>query len=115
MILTARNRLGIPLLASFFLMTALPATSRADNLIRLYPEASLSGFYSDNLLLQSTNGEGDFASTLALGFYLDYTSNTRFASLHYDTFTQLFAHKSRYDRVGEGQFISASDYEHLSA
>lgn len=115
MILTARNHLGIPLLVSFFLITALPATSRADNLIRLYPEASLSGFYSDNLLLQSVNGVGDFGSTLAVGFYLDYTSNTRFVSLHYDTFAQLFAHESRYDRVGEGQFISASDYEHLSA
>ena len=48
------------------------------------------------------------------GFYLDYTSAARYASLHYDTFAQLFTHHTRFDRAGEGQFVSATDDENLS-
>jgi hypothetical protein len=74
----------------------------------------LSGFYSDNVPLRSTNQVGDFAGILIAGFYLDYTSEARYASLHYDTFAQLFAHQSQFDRAGEGQSFSATDHENIS-
>ena len=32
---------------------------------------------------------------MVAGFYLDYTSAARYASLHYDTFAQLFAHQTQ--------------------
>ena len=48
------------------------------------------------------------------GFFLDYTSAARFASLHYETFAQFFAHQSRYDRAGEGQAVGVTDDENLS-
>ena len=41
---------------------------------------------------------------MAAGFYLDYTSAARYATLHYDTFAQLFAHESRY-RSGWGRAV----------
>src|SRR5208283_2672846 len=84
-------------------------------LFRLFPEVALSGLYGDNIPLRATNEEGDFAGTMAAGFFLDYTSAARNASLHYDTFAQLFAHNSQYDRAGEGQYVSATDAENLSA
>jgi hypothetical protein len=114
MIIRARNHLAIPLLAAFFIFAA-PAAGHADNLFRLFPEVSMSGFYSDNVPLRTINEVGDFAGTMAAGFYLDYTSEARYASLHYDTFAQLFAHQSQFDRAGEGQFVSVADDENLSA
>jgi len=113
MIMRTRNHLGIPLIAVFFIFAA-PAAGRADNLFRLYPEVSLSGYYSDNVLLQTSNKMGDFGGLMIGGFYLDYTSATRYASLHYDTFAQLFAHESKFDRAGEGQYVGATDDEDLS-
>ncbi|WP_331958162.1 hypothetical protein [Candidatus Binatus sp.] len=104
-----RNHSGILLLAACIIF-AVPAAGHADNLFRLFPEASLSGLYGD----QINNKGGDFAGTLVAGFYLDYTSAARYASLHYDTFAQLFAHNSQYDRAGEGQFVRATDEENLS-
>jgi hypothetical protein len=88
--------------------------ARADGLFRLFPELQLTGLYSDNIPLRTSNEIGDFAGLGALGFYLDYTSAARYASLHYDTFAQLFAHQSRLDRAGEGQSVSATDDENLS-
>jgi len=74
----------------------------------------MSGFYSDNVPLRTNNPEGDFVGVGVAGFYLDYTSSARYASLHYDTFAQLFAHQTRFDRAGEGQSFSATDRENLS-
>jgi hypothetical protein len=109
MIMRTRNYLGAPLLAAFFIC-AFAAAGSADDLFRLYPVVSLSGLYGTRL----SNLGGDFAGTLAGGFYLDYTSAARFASLNYDTFAQLLAHQSRYDRAGEGQYVAATDDERLS-
>lgn len=109
MIMKTKNYLGAPLLVALFIF-ALPAAGHADDLFRLYPEGSLSGFYGDKI----NNKGGDFVGTLVAGFYLDYTSAARYASLHYDTFAQLFAHNSQYDRAGEGQFVRATDDENLS-
>ncbi|MGB3550843.1 MAG: hypothetical protein WA993_09140 [Candidatus Binatus sp.] len=109
-----RNHSGILLLAAFFIFAA-PAAGHADNLFRLYPELAASGIYSDNIPLRSSNGEGDFAGTLAAGFFLDYTSAARYTTVHYDTFAQLFAHQSRYDRAGEAQYFNATDAENLSS
>ncbi len=107
-------RLTIPRIVAV-LVLAMPAVARADaSLFRLYPEAQLSGFYSDNIPLRTNNGEGDFAGLLVAGFYLDYTSAARYASLHWDTYAQLFAHQSKFDRAGEGQFVRGTDYENLS-
>jgi hypothetical protein len=111
--MTMRKHPGILLLAVLFVF-AVPGAGRADNLFRLFPEAQLSGFYSDNVPLRSTNQVGDFAGILIAGFYLDYTSEARYASLHYDTFAQLFAHQSQFDRAGEGQSYSATDHENIS-
>ncbi len=83
-------------------------------MFRLYLEAQLNGFYGDNIPFRTTNEVGDFGSAMVAGFYLDYTSDARYASLHYDTFAQLFAHQSQFDRAGEGQFVSAIDDENLS-
>jgi len=112
-IVKTRNHLGIALLAALLIFTA-PAAGRADNLFRFYPEAELSGFYGDNVPMRSSNAVGDWVGSGAAGFYLDYTSDARYASLHYDTFAQLFAYQSRYDRAGEGQFVRATDDEKLS-
>jgi hypothetical protein len=107
-------RFTIPHLIAL-LVLAIPASARADaNLFRFYPEAALSGFYSDNIPLRTFNGEGDFAALLVGGFFLDYTSADRYALLHWDTYAQLFAHQSQFDRAGEGQFVTATDYETLS-
>ncbi len=114
MIVRTGNHPGILLLAAFFIFAA-PAAARADSLFRLFPEAQLSGFYDDNFRFRTTNEEGDFGSVLAAGFFLDYTSAARYALLHYDTFAQLFAHNSQYDRAGEGQYVNATDDENLSA
>lgn len=113
MMVRVRSHVGTLLLAAFFLFAA-PAAGRADNLFRFFPELELTGIYGDNIPLRSNNGIGDFAGTGALGFYLDYTSPARFASLHYDTFAQLFAHQTRFDRAGQGQFVHAEDDEKLS-
>ncbi len=115
MIMRMRNHPGILLLAAFLIFAAPAAGHAADNLFRFYPEAALGGFYSDNVPLRTSNEVGDFAGTLAAGFYLDYTSAARYASLHYDTFAQLFAHQTQFDRAGEGQFVSVTDDENLSA
>ncbi len=109
-----RTYLGTPLLMAAFFIFAFPAAGRADNLFRFYPELAGSGFYGDNVPLRTNNEEGDFAGTLVGGFFLDYTSAARYASLHYDTFAQLFAQHSRFDRAGEGQFVRATDIENLS-
>jgi hypothetical protein len=114
MIMRTRSLLGKPLLLAALLFFAFPAAGRADNLFRFYPELGGSGFYSDNVPLRTQNEVGDFAGTLVGGFFLDYTSAARYASLHYDTFAQLFAHQSRFDRAGEGQFVRATDIENLS-
>ena len=90
------------------------STSRADNLIRLFPETQMNGFYGTNIPLMDHNGTGDFGTTMVFGFYLDYTSAARYASLHYDTFVQLFTHQTRFDRAGEGQFVNATDDENIS-
>jgi hypothetical protein len=108
-----KNHPGILLLAALFIFAA-PAAGHADNLFRLYPELQVNGFYADNVPFRTTNEEGDFGTTMVAGVYLDYTSAARYASLHYDTFVQLFAHQSRYDRAGEGQYVSATDDENLS-
>jgi hypothetical protein len=114
MIMRVRTYFGTPLLLAAFLIFASPVAGRADNLFRFYPEIAGSGFYGDNVPLQTQNQEGDFAGTLVGGFFLDYTSAARYASLHYDTFAQLFAQHSRFDRAGEGQFVRATDAENLS-
>jgi hypothetical protein len=108
-----RNHPSIWLLAAFLIL-AFPAAGHADDLFRLFPEVDLNGLYSTNIPLRSHNAQGDFAGTLVAGFYLDYTSAARYTSLHYDTFAQLFAHQTRFDRAGEGQFFRATDDEHLS-
>ena len=112
MIMRTRNLLAFPLLAALLVFAA-PTTGQAQDLFRLYPEVLLSGFYSDNVPLRTSNEIGDFAGTGAAGFYLDYTSEARYASLHYDTFAQLFTHQTRFDRAGEGQFVSATDDENF--
>ncbi len=109
-----RNYSGISLLLAAFFIFAAPAAARADSLFRLFPEGQLNGYYGDNIPFRTTNEVGDFGSIMVGGFYLDYTSAARYASLHYDTFVQLFAHESRYDRAGEGQCVSATDDENLS-
>ncbi len=74
----------------------------------------MNGFYATNIPLMVHNGTGDFGSTMVFGFYLDYTSEARYASLHYDTFVQLFTHQTRFDRAGEGQFVNLTDDENIS-
>ena len=115
MIMRTKTYPGMPLLLAAVLLFAFPAAGRADSLFRFYPELAGSGFYGDNVPLRTQNEEGDFAGTLVGGFFLDYTSAARYASLHYDTFAQLFAQQSRFDRAGEGQFVRATDLENLSA
>ena len=114
MIMRTRTYFAASLLLSALLIFASPGAGRADNLFRFYPELAGNGFYSDNVPLRTQNEEGDFAGLLVGGFYLDYTSAARYASLHYDTFAQLFAQQSRFDRAGEGQFVRATDVENLS-
>ena len=111
--MSMRNYPVVLLLAGLFILAA-PGRGRADSLFRLFPEMSLSGFYSDNVPLRTNNQEGDFAGVLLAGFYLDYTSEARYTSLHYDTFAELFAHQSRFDRAGEGQYVNATDSENIS-
>jgi hypothetical protein len=113
MITRTRNHPGI-LFFAVLLILVLPSAGHADNLFRFFPEFQGSGFYSDNVPLRTVNQEGDFAGTLVGGFYLDFTSAERYASLHWDTFAQLFAQQSRYDRAGEGQFVRLQDFENLS-
>ncbi len=113
MIMRTRNHSGILLLAACIIF-AVPAAGHADDLFRLYPELQMNGFYGDNIPLRTTNQMGDFGTTMFAGLYLDYTSAARYAALHWDTFAQLFAHQSRYDRAGEGQFVGATDEEKLS-
>ena len=114
MIMRSRNHPGILLLAAL-LICAAPAPGHADSLVRIFPELQMSGFYSDNVPLRTTNPTGDFVGVGAAGFFLDYTSEARYASLHYDTFAQLFAHQSRFDRAGEGQSVSIADHENISS
>ncbi len=110
-----RNYSGIPLLLAAFFIFATPAAARADSLFRLYPELQINGFYGDNVPFRTPpNEEGDFGTTMVGGFYLDCTSAARYASLHYDTFVQLFAHQTQLDRAGEGQYVQATDDENLS-
>src|SRR5208283_2922126 len=109
-----RNYSSIPLLLAAFFVVAAPAAARADSLFRLYPEGQANGFYGDNIPLRTVNEIGDFGTVLVAGFFLDYTSAARYASLHYDTFAQLFTHQTQYDRAGEGQFVGATDDENLS-
>ncbi|MGC2275723.1 MAG: hypothetical protein WA571_06910, partial [Candidatus Binatus sp.] len=109
-----RNHSGLLLIAAF-LVLAIPAGARADNLFRLFPEFQANGFYGDNIGMRSSNEIGDFGTTMAAGFFLDYTSEARYAALHYDTFAQLFLHRTQFDRAGQGQSVSAVDDENLSA
>ena len=108
-----RSQLGILLVATVFIFSA-PSIGRADNLVRLFPETQMDGFYGTNIPLMVHNGTGDFGSTMVFGFYLDYTSEARYASLHYDTFVQLFTHQTRFDRAGQGQFVNLTDDENIS-
>jgi hypothetical protein len=108
-----RNQLGAVLVAAGVIL-AVPSIARADNLVRLFPESQMNGFYATNIPLMGDNGTGDFGSTMVFGFYLDYTSEARYASLHYDTFVQLFTHQTRFDRAGQGQFVNLTDDENIS-
>src|SRR6202041_958345 len=114
MIMRIGNYPGILLLAVFFSLTAASLGHADDNLFRFFPEAQLDGFYGDNIGLRSNNGVGGFGGALVAGFYLDYTSAARYASLHWDTFAQLYTHSTQLDRAGEGQFVSATDDENIS-
>jgi hypothetical protein len=114
MIVKTRNYFGAPLLLAALFILAAPAAGHADNLFRLYPELQVNGFYADNVPLKTSNEIGDFGSTMVGGFFLDFTSAARYASLHYDTFVQLFTHQTQYDRAGEGQYVSLTDDENLS-
>ncbi len=114
MIMRTRNRSGIRFLPVALLIFVFPGVGRAENLFRLFPELQMNGYYGSNILLQSKNGGGDFGSAMVGGFYLDDTSAARYAALHYDTFAQLFVHRTQDDRAGEGQFVSATDDENLS-
>jgi hypothetical protein len=114
MIMRTKSQLGISLLAAFLAVVA-PTAGHADSLVRFFPEAQINGFYGDNIPLQANNGEGDWGTTMVAGFYLDYTSEARYASLHWDTFAQLFLQHSRFDRAGQGQFVNATDDENLSS
>jgi hypothetical protein len=109
-----RNHPGIALLAMFFIF-CVPASSHAQELFRFYPEAQINGFYGDNIQLKTNNGSGGFGSAMVAGFYLDYTSSARYASLHWDTFAQLFTHQTELDRAGEGQYVNATDTENISS
>ena len=95
-----RKHFGILLMAASLIFAG-SSTSRADNLFRLFPEAQFNGFYGDNIPLRTNNEIGDFGTTMVFGFYLDYTSAARYASLHYDTFVQLYTHQTRLDRAGQ--------------
>lgn len=106
-------RNGILLAAAAFIFAA-PSIGRADSLARFFPETQMNGFYGTSIPLQDEGGTGDFGSTMVFGFYLDYTSEARYAALHYDTFVQLFTHQTRFDRAGQGQFVSATDDENIS-
>jgi hypothetical protein len=113
MIMRTRYKFGIPLLAALLIFAA-PVAGHADNLFRLFPELQVNGFYGDNIPLQASNTEGDWGLTGVAGFYLDYTSAARYASLHWDTFAQLFLQNSRFDRAGQGQYVNVTDDENLS-
>jgi hypothetical protein len=115
MSMKTRSHQRILLLAMFLIFVVPVAGNTADNLFRFFPEAQLIGFYGDNIGLKSNNGVGGFGGALVAGFYLDYTSAARYASLHYDTFAQLYTHSTQLDRAGEGQYVSATDYENLSS
>ena len=108
-----RNHRGILLFTALFIFAA-PAAGRADNLFRVFPELQLNGYYGDNIPLRPRNEIGDFGTADIGGFFLDYTSAARYATLHWDTFAQLFLHESQYDRAGEGQYFNATDTENLS-
>lgn len=114
MTIRPRNLPASVLLLAACLIFLLPAAGHADNLLRFYPELQASGLYGTNIPLRTTNEEGDWVGTLVGGFYLDYTSAARYASIHYDTFAQLFAHNTQFDRAGEGQSVRITDDEHLS-
>jgi hypothetical protein len=113
MIMRTRSHLGLLFIAACFIF-ATPALGRADNLLRLFLEGQVNELYGDNIGLRSNNEIGDFGTTLVGGFYLDLTSEARYASLHYDTFAQLYLHRSQFDRAGEGQFVNATDTENIS-
>ncbi len=108
-----KSRLGILLAAAGFIFVA-SSIGHAENLVRLFPESQMNGFYGTSIPLEDENGIGDFGSTMVFGFYLDYNSEARYAALHYDTFVQLFTHQTRFDRAGEGQFVQATDDENIS-
>jgi hypothetical protein len=114
MIMRPSNHPTAILILAACLIFSVPAAGHADNLIRFYPEFQGSGFYGTNVPLRTSNEEGDFAGTLVAGFYLDYTSAARYTSIHYDTFAQLFAHNTQFDRAGEGQSVRLTDDEHIS-
>ena len=102
------NYPGISLLAVLFILAIPSAGHTADNLFRLFPEAQLDGFYGDNIGLKSNNGVGGFGGALVAGFYLDYTSSARYASLHYDTFAQLYTHSTQ-PRSSRGRTVLQRD------
>lgn len=109
-----RKQLGALLVATVFIFAA-PSAGRAEGLFRLFLEGQANGFYGDNIPLRTSNEIGDFGTVLVAGFFLDYTSAARYTTLHYDTFAQLFTHHTRFDRAGEGQFVSVTDQENISA
>jgi hypothetical protein len=108
-----RNRLGILLAITAFIFAPL-TSARAEDLFRLFPEMQANGFYGNNIPLRTNNEIGDFGTVLVAGFFLDYTSAARYASLHYDTFAQLFTHQTRFDRAGQGQYVNLTDDENIS-
>jgi hypothetical protein len=107
-----KNQLAGLLATALILMA--PSVAKADNLLRVFPEGQMNGFYGTSIPLVDEGGTGDFGSTMVFGFYLDYTSEARYASLHYDTFVQLFTHQTELDRAGQGQFVQATDDENIS-
>ena len=102
------------LLVSVCIILTTPVLGRADDLLRLFFEGQVNELYGDNIGIRSNNQIGDFGTTLVGGFYLDFTNSARYASLHYDTFAQIFLHRSQFDRAGQGQFVSANDTENIS-
>jgi len=79
---------GTLLLLAAFLILAFPSAGRATTCVRFIPEFSGTDI-TPTTSAADPERSGDFAGLLVGGFFLDYTSAARYASIHYDTFAQL--------------------------
>jgi hypothetical protein len=102
-------------IAAAAVLALMPGRAGAQTMLELFPRASLTGEYTDNLLLSSVDKKTDGIGIATVGGTLAAINEWRDLELNYLTDFQLYAQHSHYDSAAQDHYVGLTDDEHLSA